>query len=285
MKTKIISYYSDIGDNTYYSDHAKRLEEDLQHFGCDYEIVQLESHNNYRLNCLRKPHFILEKMHEHKRPILWLDVDSYVHRNLNLFDFFGNTDYDLIYTSERADWGPIKASPLYLPYRERTIELVEDWVESCNQCVTTGKPFFDHEVLLDILKRYIEHPAPDHQWKPENPIKCLCLGREFCTWPQFFDPSRTVITMGISDGESKEQGLIDIGVDNPDHRRFQLIGKVDQLNNLYYDGDFKIIVSDFPGNFPNGNPMVISFTRNKPPDQLDQEVDESIDRLDKYFKA
>tara|TARA_Y100001963_G_scaffold112330_1_gene155478 strand:+ start:1093 stop:1878 length:786 start_codon:yes stop_codon:yes gene_type:complete len=261
MTTKIISYFCDIGDNTYYSDHAKRLEQDLSHFNLDYEISELESFNDYRLNCLRKPKFILEKIQENKQPILWLDVDSYVHRDLHMFDLFEETDYDLVYATERPDWGPLKASPLYFPYRERTLELIQTWVDDCEKCVETGNPFFDHETLLWMtLGKFMEFPDPSIDWKPENPIKCLSLGREFCTWPQNFDPKRTVITMGISDGDSKDQCLIDLGVTNKGERDFQLIGKVEELNNLYYDDPCVVVVSDFPGDYPNGNLMGIKIS-------------------------
>lgn len=257
---KIISYYCDIGDNTYYSDHAKRLDQDLSHFDLDYEIAELESFDNYRLNCLRKPKFILEKIKEYKQPILWLDVDSYVHRNLNIFDQFDNSDYDLIYATESPDWGPLKASPIYFPYKEKTLEIIESWVDDCNKCIESNHPFFDHEVLLWItLARYMEHPHERHKWYPENPIKVLALGREFCTWPQAFNPNGTVITMGISDGESKEQGLIELGVSDKGERDFQLIGKVDHLANVYCDGPYAVLVSHFPENFPHGNPQLLQY--------------------------
>mgnify|MGYP003353158941 CR=1 FL=1 len=36
MKTQVISFYSDIDDKTYYSDHAKRLKSQLDSLGIPY---------------------------------------------------------------------------------------------------------------------------------------------------------------------------------------------------------------------------------------------------------
>ena len=133
-------------------------------------------------------------------------------------------------------------------------------MEDCEKCVETGNPFFDHETLLWMtLEKFMEFPDPNIGWKPENPIKCLSLGRDFCTWPHNFDPTKTVITMGISDGESKDECLIELGVVNENERKCQLIGKVDALKNIYYDDPYPVLVSDFPGNYPHGNLMSIQI--------------------------
>ena len=46
MKTIIVSYFSDVGDSTYYSDHGKRLSEELEALGDRYSIVGLEGHGD-----------------------------------------------------------------------------------------------------------------------------------------------------------------------------------------------------------------------------------------------
>ena len=64
MQTLVISFYSDIEDNTYYSDHGKRLQKELDSFAIPCSIEHKESLGTYRDNCLSKPRFILEKLQQ-----------------------------------------------------------------------------------------------------------------------------------------------------------------------------------------------------------------------------
>lgn len=254
MKTKLISFYCDTDGGTYYSDHAKRLEKNCNDLDINYEITHLESFNDYRLNTLRKPKFILEKMHEFKSPILWMDVDSYLHRKLDFFDVFEDLDFDMVYATEAKDWGPMKASPIYLPYREKTIKMMELWIEGCDKVLQENKTLFDHEVLLwDVLPKMINHPL--HGWEQEDPMKLFALGPQFCTWPQRFN-DQTFITMGLSDVQSKGLHLENMGYVTEQSRSFQMTGKIDQLEGLYFD-DIDVIGDVFPENFPHGNFIMI----------------------------
>lgn len=250
MKTKLISFYSDTDDTTYYSDHAKRLDKNCNDLGINYEITHLESDNDYRLNTLKKPKFILEKMHEFKSPILWMDVDSYIHRRLDFFDAFESSDFDMVYATEARDWGPMKASPIYLPYREKTLKMMELWIRGCDRVIEENRTLFDHEVLLwDVLPQMIDHPL--HGWKQLDPMKLFALGPQFCTWPQSFNDD-TFITMGLSDVQSKGLHLENMGYETEESRKFQMVGTVEGLEGVYFN-DVDVIGNIFPENFPNGH--------------------------------
>jgi len=256
MKTKIISYFCDTDENTYYSDHSRRLEKNCTDLNLNYEIVELPSYNDYRLNTLRKPKFILEKMHQYKGSVLWLDVDSYIHRKLDFFDVFENEDFDMVYATEAKDWGPMKASPIYLPYKEKTIKMVEMWIDGCERVIEEEKTLFDHEVLLwDVLPKLIDHPH--WGWKQDDPLNLFALGPQFCTWPNRFNEN-TFITMGLSDVQSKGLHLEKMGYTTEESRSFQMTGKTDHLEGVYYDL-VPIIGSLFPGDFPNGTPIIIDY--------------------------
>ena len=249
MKTKIISYYCDTDNNTYYSDHAKRLKENCDDLQLNYDITEVKSLGDYRLNTLRKPKFILEKMHEFKSPLIWMDIDSYIHRRLHFFDVFESMDFDMVYATEAKDWGPMKASPIYLPYKEKTIKMVEMWIEGCERVIEEEKTLFDHEVLLwDVLPKMIDHPH--WGWKQDDPLKLFALGPQFCTWPQRFNEN-TFITMGLSDVESKGSHLEKMGYVTEESRAFQMTGKIDQLEKIYFS-DVDVIGCLFPENFPDG---------------------------------
>ena len=60
MKTLLVSFYSDIENRTYYSDHGKRLKESCESLGIPNDIREKESLGSYQDNCLSKPQFILD---------------------------------------------------------------------------------------------------------------------------------------------------------------------------------------------------------------------------------
>jgi hypothetical protein len=73
--TTIVSFYA--GDPHYYS-AADQLRADCRALDLDHDIVELTSVSNQSWLdiCRRKPAFYLEMQRRHRRPILWLDVDS-----------------------------------------------------------------------------------------------------------------------------------------------------------------------------------------------------------------
>ena len=50
MQTEVISFFSDIDGKTYYSDHAKRLNQQLMGLGIPHDIRQKESLGSYQKN-------------------------------------------------------------------------------------------------------------------------------------------------------------------------------------------------------------------------------------------
>ena len=78
---KIISYYSDIDGSCYYSNHYKRFMKDADTLGIDCHIEELTNGSTYQENCLRKPETIKSILQEVKESVLWVDIDSKIHRN------------------------------------------------------------------------------------------------------------------------------------------------------------------------------------------------------------
>ena len=52
MNLEIVSFYSDVDGNTYYSDHAKRLIKECDSLELQYDIKEKPSAGTYQKNCL-----------------------------------------------------------------------------------------------------------------------------------------------------------------------------------------------------------------------------------------
>ena len=127
MNTLLISFYSDIEDRTYYSDHAKRLISECEELKNPYDIRHKESLGSYQLNCLSKPQYILNMIEELNRPVLWMDIDSKIHKPLDIFDQF-EEDVDMVLATANGMLSGIKASPLYFGNTENAKNFIREWI-------------------------------------------------------------------------------------------------------------------------------------------------------------
>ena len=226
MKSIIVSYFSDVGDSTYYSDHGKRLSEELEKLGDRYSIVGLKGHNDYRANCLSKPLFIREMYHKYKQNIVWLDVDSLVHKSLEMFDWClerakvtCTSHHDAHQKVAPQQVTMMKASPIGFRYCDEVTEFIDAWVIDCQDDAKNGGNNFDHEVLL-------EKTLPQFA----NKLSFMLLDNRWCCWPGRTGPD-TYITMGLADNESKRKGLINMGLTG-DTLNCQLVGN-DRMERDY----------------------------------------------------
>ena len=212
MKTEIISFYSDIDNRTYYSDHAKRLQKNCDHFGIPIDIRHLESKEDYRLNCLNKPQFILDMLLEKKKPIVWIDVDSIIHDTLSIFDDL--EEFDVAFAYDLRDPNVPKASPIYLNFNDITIDFLNYWINLTKEAIVRDIPYFDHELLIFYV-------IPEYY----NKMKIYRLNREYVIWPGSELPVAVIpkITMGLADGESKKKSLKKMGF-SPEAIEFQSPG-------------------------------------------------------------
>lgn len=74
-KPLIISYYT---KDTLYEKEAQDLRESCEKLGLEYEISEVPNLGSWQKNCCHKAEFILHKLEEHKRPVIWTDVDSVI---------------------------------------------------------------------------------------------------------------------------------------------------------------------------------------------------------------
>lgn len=201
MSTKVISYYCDVDeDDTYYSDHAKKFIENMQELNIDYYVEHIVSLGSYRNNCLFKPKFIKKCLDRFDTSLIWLDIDSRVHSSL---DIINSTEHDLIFaTNSRNEIGKFipKASPIFMKNNDSVKRFIDKWIDRCDFYLKTSNKFFDHEILIEVLE--------------ESNLNVGLVGMAYCAFADMkIDNFKPVITMGISSGESKIKGLIDMGSD------------------------------------------------------------------------
>ena len=199
MQTEVISFYSDIDGKTYYSDHAKRLTEQLTRLGVPHDIREKPSLGTYQQNCLSKPQYIYKLLLEKQRPIVWLDIDSDVRKSLSIFDMFnGNTDVAVTCSTNKLH--AAKASPIYFEFNSKVCEFLQHWNFLARQMMNNGQ-WFDHEALVGILQSFYQ----------KDGFRMKFIGPEYCVWPGH-ENENSIIVMGLADVDSKKQALKNLGM-------------------------------------------------------------------------
>lgn len=208
MNTPVISFYSDVDGRTYYSDHANRLSKNLTDLNIPHFIRERKSKGSYRSNCLAKPRFILEMMNELRTPLIWLDVDSIVHKTLNVFDDFKDKvdigmAFPKIPSKEDNSIGYPKASPIYLNQTPKSYEFIYAWLEASEYVEKNESTNFDHEILLKIFFKIMNE---------NTGIRMAMLSNAYCVWPGLeVVGGEPIITMGLADSDSKINVLRNMG--------------------------------------------------------------------------
>jgi len=131
----IISYYT---KNTPYK---KVLEENLlsslKHFKTiPYEIEEIENKGSWQLNTHFKAEFLKEKLIQHKKPIVFLDVDAQIKKYPYLFDKLENYDIGLHFLDWSKHWKnepsnrkDALSGTLFLNYNKKVFQFLDLWIE------------------------------------------------------------------------------------------------------------------------------------------------------------
>lgn len=202
MNTLVISYFSDVDGRTYYSDHAKRFLSECNNFGIPHEVSEIPSQGSYQRNCLLKPKFIYSKLIEHRRPLVWFDIDTFIIQEPNAFDGLSSMGINLgVSATDPKNPITIKASPLWFNYTAETLQFVRDWIMQCDHVLATQGKVFDHETFLGCLFNYVKNK------------KIAILDSSYCAWPGQQNEN-TVLMMGLSDSPSKKGALKEMGYDD-----------------------------------------------------------------------
>jgi len=210
MNYKVISYFCDIDDSLYYTKCSIDLIKSLENFNVDYDIKEIESLGSYKLNCSRKPKYILDKLEMENSPLLWLDIDTVLLKSPKDFENLPH-ETDVAISTSMSDIRGIKASPLFFNNTENAKNFLCQWVEAIEHNLKGDIELFDHEPLFGIIQEFLPH------------INIKFVGPDYCAWPGQ-ETESTVMIMGLSDVDSKKESLRKMGM-TEDVIEWQSVGR------------------------------------------------------------
>lgn len=154
MEPIIISFYT-LG--TPYEEEAKKLISSCEKFDIESDIVGLPSQGSWEKNCAIKPFFILQKLKELDRPVLWVDADGVFLRR-SRFNEFNDSDFAVRVNEflPKTHESRIVSNTIFVRNNAAASAVLEKW------CALTEKElnnkerameFWDQTTLRDALER------------------------------------------------------------------------------------------------------------------------------------
>lgn len=156
MKTfpVVVSFYT---KNTLYQLEVQNLIESCEKFNIEFSIEGVDSFGSWELNCAYKPFFILQKIKQLKKPILWIDADGIFVAEPSIIPEF---DCDFA-TRVHADCdknhpSKVISSTIFINHTEAAIQLLQQWAEECKKQLidpSRSEEFWDQIALRDVLEK------------------------------------------------------------------------------------------------------------------------------------
>lgn len=157
MKTfpTVISYFT---RNTPYEKEVESLVDSCIHHGLETSIEGIDSFGSWELNCAYKPFFILKKLEQLKRPLLWVDADGVFLNSPSWIEAFEG-DIALRMHPELPLDHPSRviSSTIYLRPTPAAVALVKRWALECQKELLSEErtlEFWDQIALREALQSY-----------------------------------------------------------------------------------------------------------------------------------
>lgn len=166
---KVIGFYT---PDEVYRKEAARLSKSLESLHLDYELIEVAPEKDWVRTTLLKPQWMLRARHELTGPLLYIDVDAYVHKN--------PWPYLSQYTGDIAavyDYGILNSATILINDTSGARDILLRWhtlaksrlIERAGTLEQTGEDS-DQTVLRDIVDEalQVDNPGFSFQRLPMN---------------------------------------------------------------------------------------------------------------------
>jgi hypothetical protein len=146
----VISFYT---IDTPYEEEVQHLIKSCKKFDIPHRIEGVPSSGSWSMNCAFKPIFILQKLEELRRPLLWVDADAVFLRKMEpVFDY--SSDFGVrLYDCPDDHPSRIVSATLFINATERARNAVKLWAEECIKMFKEngGREVWDQDALRRVL--------------------------------------------------------------------------------------------------------------------------------------
>jgi hypothetical protein len=154
MHAVVVSFYT---LRTPYEKEVINLMDSCARHRIQADIVGVESQGSWEKNCALKPSFILGKLRQWQRPILWVDADAVFKQSPDFADF-ASCDISVRMNEflPKDHASRIVSSAIFVQHNAAAMAILEQWVQETEkglQCQERTLEFWDQTALRDVLNR------------------------------------------------------------------------------------------------------------------------------------
>ena len=152
-KFVVVSYYT---EGTIYEKEALTLKASCENFGLQQDIVGVSHQGSWCKNACMKASFLLEKLEEHNKPLVWTDADSSFMQYPEIFDRcradMGIRINDTLSFDHNAK---MLTGTLFINNTLSSKKLLNLWKKECERQLASGKTdVFDQVCLKNVILHY-----------------------------------------------------------------------------------------------------------------------------------
>ncbi len=147
----VVSFYT---LDTPYEEEVQSLIASCKQFDIEHLIEGIPSTGSWEMNCAFKPLFLLKKLEELKRPLLWVDADAVFLQPHSLLDVFYLDLGVRLYDCPDDHPSRVVTATLFVNATEGGIELVKLWAHECLAMLQEKertKEVWDQDALRRVL--------------------------------------------------------------------------------------------------------------------------------------
>lgn len=151
-KPLIISFFT---KDSLYKGKAEHLIASCERLGLEHDIVEMENKGSWQQNCCYKAEFILKKLQEHQRPVIWTDVDTEFASNPEVL-VACKADCALRVNDNVApdDKDKILSSTMFYNNTASAKKLLTLWKKECERQLERNKEALDQVCLRKVVLHY-----------------------------------------------------------------------------------------------------------------------------------
>jgi len=148
----VISFYT---KNTPYQLEIQNLIASCELYQIQHSIEGVDSFGSWEINCAFKPFYILGKLKEFQRPILWIDADGVFMKKPAVIAAF-NSDLATRINGDCPDQHPSKiiSSTIYVDFSAKGMNLMRLWAQESQRILNQenrNEEFWDQIALRNVL--------------------------------------------------------------------------------------------------------------------------------------
>ncbi len=148
----VVSYYT---KDTLYQLEAHNLIASCEKWDIPHHVEAIDSFGSWELNCCYKPFFLISKLEEFKRPLLWIDIDAvFLKKPVFLPEFEGDMAVRLHPSLPNHHPSKVISNSIFINATPPAQTLLKMWAAQCYRELSNPdrkEEYWDQIGLRDVI--------------------------------------------------------------------------------------------------------------------------------------